>query len=827
MHTIHTYDAQFLNYLQSIAGIDVSSEEACNYSLANQFLKLLAPNTRNFCFRTIDPKKVNPPQNHTGSLKQLFSELKTLNCAKRDGIFVVINEGGHRDNNIDRIRALFCDWDEPETALQLCEEAAKRLEPHIIVESSPGKRHAYWLVNDIAVDRFRLWQEHLIELFYADKTIKNESRVMRLPGFFHTKNELFMTKIIHETARNPYNESDLIVAFGEPEIKQIKATLAANHANSANSANLNNDAESIYITRAINILKSATPGNRHAARLKAGTLAGGFIAGGLVSESKITDCLMQASDSIANNNVTDPIEKKTLLDAIANGKAVPISQQHIASKVIANSFDNQPVQPELLRAPIPSAETYPVQMLGEVLGAAALALHETIKAPLALCCQSVLASASLAAQTHFDVMMPWGGTKPLSLFFLTVAESGERKSGVDDVVLGAAKAQERLEMDAYRTAQQKYEEDIAVYESANKAAGKAKTGQSTSDHQAATKHQAEQKPEKPIMPLRFVTDPTVEGLFKLLAIGQPSVGLFSDEAGLLIGGNALNSDNALKTMARWCKFWDGAPFDRVRAGDAGGILYGRRMAMHQLAQPEVMVKLLGDRMANGQGFLSRCLVAWPQSTIGSRHVDSYDWPKNRTEVKRLLANFKTLFEAEPRTFKSKQELDPIELRLEEIAIPIALKAQNAFETLMQKGNDLSEMTDRAAKALENACRIAGVLAVIDGGMETRSISAAHLSRALVIVQWYLSESLRIRGTAVVPQAVIDAESLSVWLNERGMTVFRTEPILTKGPSQLRNKLRLKAAISELVSNGYLSENKTGMVIEGVKCRASWTVLHVV
>jgi len=67
-------------------------------------------------------------------------------------------------------------------------------------------------------------------------------------------------------------------------------------------------------------------------------------------------------------------------------------------------------------------------------------------------------------------------------------------------------------------------------------------------------------------------------------------------------------------MARWCKLWDGSPFDRVRAGDGVGILYGRRMCMHQLAQGDVMVKLLSDRMANGQGLLARCLVAWPEST---------------------------------------------------------------------------------------------------------------------------------------------------------------------------------------------------------------------
>ena len=108
-----------------------------------------------------------------------------------------------------------------------------------------------------------------------------------------------------------------------------------------------------------------------------------------------------------------------------------------------------------------------------------------------------------------------------------------------------------------------------------------------------------------------MTDPTVEGMYKQLAIGQPSVALFSDEGGLLIGGHALNSENALKTMARWCKLWDGSPFDRVRAGDGAGVLYGRRMAFHQLAQPDVMATLLSDRMANGQGLLARCLVAWP------------------------------------------------------------------------------------------------------------------------------------------------------------------------------------------------------------------------
>ncbi|NCA72744.1 MAG: DUF3987 domain-containing protein, partial [Sphingobacteriia bacterium] len=267
-------------------------------------------------------------------------------------------------------------------------------------------------------------------------------------------------------------------------------------------------------------------------------------------------------------------------------------------------------EPEPLRAPLPPAEPYPVDALGDVLGAAVWALHETVKAPVALCAQSVLAAASFAAQAHFDAAMPWGEIKPLSLAMLTVGESGERKSGVDDLVLGAAKAQERAEMAAYTDAMMDYEAELNQWKRAAEAANKRASGKDkgTKDDFRKASEEVGAPPQPPILPLRFVSDPTVEGLYKLLAISQPSVALFSDEGGLLIGGHALNSDNALKTLARWCKLWDGSPYDRVRGGDGSGVLYGRRMALHQLAQPDVMTTLLSDRMANGQGFLARCLV---------------------------------------------------------------------------------------------------------------------------------------------------------------------------------------------------------------------------
>lgn len=363
---------------------------------------------------------------------------------------------------------------------------------------------------------------------------------------------------------------------------------------------------------------------------------------------------------------------------------------------------SEPLPPEPLRAPSRQAEPYPVDMLGPVMGGAAKALHETLKAPLALCCQSVLAAASFAVQSHFDVMLPWGEKKPTSLFFLSVAESGERKTALDDLVLGAAKAQERSELAGYEVELQQYEQALAKWKAANESAlkkdSKAKTQGGHDDAQNAL-HEAGDKPKPPIKPLKFVSDPTVEGLYILLKTSQPSVAMFSDEGGLLLGGHAMNTDNALKTISRFCKLWDGAAIDRVRAVDGSGVLYGRRLALHQQAQPEVMTKLLSDPMANGQGFLARCLVAWPQSTIGDRAIQSFDNSRDRRELKRLFAKLKGFEEALPRTNQfNEQELDPVDIPLAHDAIPLAIEANNQFEALMKDGADLCELRDRTSKA---------------------------------------------------------------------------------------------------------------------------------
>lgn len=63
--------------------------------------------------------------------------------------------------------------------------------------------------------------------------------------------------------------------------------------------------------------------------------------------------------------------------------------------------------------------------------------------PVSIAAQSALAACSLAVQPHFDVTLPTGQKRPSSLFMVSVAESGDRKSTSDDFVMQPIREYER------------------------------------------------------------------------------------------------------------------------------------------------------------------------------------------------------------------------------------------------------------------------------------------------------------------------------------------------------------------------------------------------
>jgi hypothetical protein len=210
--------------------IEVSDEVALKH--AQGFLQLLAPATEKFCFRTFDDTKGrNDPalcSKFNGRLKDHVSALRSLN-GKGSGVFVVVNEGGQTKNEITRIRAVFADTDGAPL------EPLKVLEPHIVVQSSPGNWHVYWFVDDdFPLDRFTLIQEAIAAKFSTDNKVKDLPRVMRLPGFYHGKGKPVRV-VLKQISRNhpPYSAEQIIegldLVIGKPE--SCKSTSTDAHIN--------------------------------------------------------------------------------------------------------------------------------------------------------------------------------------------------------------------------------------------------------------------------------------------------------------------------------------------------------------------------------------------------------------------------------------------------------------------------------------------------------------------------------------------------------------------------------------------------------------------
>jgi putative DNA primase/helicase len=154
-----------------------------NLELAQAFLDALDCKASVWTFQTFDDnadrKSTNLARTYNGTLSEHWDTL-TRASQNGAGVFVTINETdgqGRKTANIIRVRAVFVDTDGADI------EPIRAAQPHILVESSPGNYHAYWLVSDAPLDEFKGAQKAMIEAWGTDKGVNDLPRVMRLPGF--------------------------------------------------------------------------------------------------------------------------------------------------------------------------------------------------------------------------------------------------------------------------------------------------------------------------------------------------------------------------------------------------------------------------------------------------------------------------------------------------------------------------------------------------------------------------------------------------------------------------------------------------------------------
>ena len=495
-----------------------------------------------------------------------------------------------------------------------------------------------------------------------------------------------------------------------------------------------------------------------------------------------------------------------------------------------NSRDSQPLAfqngepPRPLQRETSPAQPFPLEALGDVLGGAAYAILDKVRCPDAIAANSVLAAASLAVQAHADVVLPaTGHPRPLSLFLATVASSGERKSVADYEASRPVRRHEEALREVYEAALPDYRLSHRAWEIAAREAEKTKGGRLAKE--AALKAIGPE-PQPPLLPMLTCGEPTLEGLHKLFAGGQPTLGIFSDEGGAFISGHAMAVETRLKTVAGLSTLWDGAPIKRVRAVDGADILPGRRLAFHIMAQPDAAARMLSDQVLVDQGFLSRLLVAAPTSTAGTRFQRPLA-PETEPALRRYDARLLAILRTPPILLaKTRNALDPRRLELAPEAARRWLAFADDIERLLGAGKALEPVRGFANKLPEHAARVAGVLTLIED-LGAIAISCRTLDQAIRILDFYTSEALRLFEAASCPPELRHAEKLLEWLKAWPEPLVGLSVIYRLGPNSIREAETAKKAVKLLEEHGWLLREPGRQIVSGSPVPEAWRIVREV
>ena len=142
--------------------------------------------------------------------------------AEGRGVYIVVNDGGDTDSEITSCRAFFCEWDDRPKEEQI--NAWKELglpEPSLQIDTGNKSIHNYWVLKKVIDPKtWKPIQERLLDHADADRALKNPSRVMRLAGTYHMKDngkQGGMTRIIFNSNKK-YSYKDIEACL--PTLKQ-------------------------------------------------------------------------------------------------------------------------------------------------------------------------------------------------------------------------------------------------------------------------------------------------------------------------------------------------------------------------------------------------------------------------------------------------------------------------------------------------------------------------------------------------------------------------------------------------------------------------------
>ena len=465
-----------------------------------------------------------------------------------------------------------------------------------------------------------------------------------------------------------------------------------------------------------------------------------------------------------------------------------------------NTFDKNPTP-------------YPYYVLPNELQQVIQRVYAETQAPYPLIAASLLSVMSLSCQDLYDVEPKSNMRYPISLYQIILAESGERKSTVDRLLMGSIRNLETKWETEHQTHISNYQTELSIWEVQYHALRKklqqdTKKGEDPEKTIKALIQCSNTKPKTPVRKRVVINDITLAAIKKELGTGWPSLGLNSDEAGSILSSDLLDDSPLLNSL------WNGSSIEVDRAGTGSYKIEDARLSCMFMVQPKLFEAYMSKKgeQSRASGFFARTLFCEPFSTIGQRTSDKEEWLINNSNPAALDDFNKRV---EDRLQKSVMRRITGQSR-EIISFSPEASARwsteyNRIESLCGLQGSLAHFRDYASKHAEHVARVAGVLEAFCTGNDL--ISDQTMFSAITIACWYFDSFIYLMRKSFIPEEIRLADLLESWLNQKRLNypncVFPKNHILKFGPNSVRSKNSLEKALATLFQRGKVNVYKHG------------------
>lgn len=446
--------------------------------------------------------------------------------------------------------------------------------------------------------------------------------------------------------------------------------------------------------------------------------------------------------------------------------------------------------PQLLNASSIAQLEFPVDACGTLLAPVIREISEICQAPLGLAAHAVLAACSFAVQRLYNCG-PIGSLteEPCSLFILSIAESGDRKSAVD-----------RLASRVIHKWEKSCVQDKGFPCQVTKGA---------ECEEVTNSHVSPQS-------IAIFTDVTYADLTsRLIKNNYPSIGIFSDEAGTFFGNYSMTSATRQSAVSGYVTLWNSGEVSRFRLTDelGSGKVFNRRLTINLMSQPVAIQETLSDSYLLGQGFLPRFLITNPPSRAGTRFL-RFEKDGENVETSKII-NF---YENKLSMLMESPLLVDVGLGVVTATMPVSVEAKeqfvhlyNEYEKEMFVDNESlpAQIRPFQARIAQHARRIATILAVMN---DEDSVSANTMVSAFQIAEHSLETWKNLVGSSHVERLYAEAQQLLEWISARP-TVRTVRNIQRYGPRFVRVSVeRLRSLLELLEDHSWIKYSADGKSI---------------